>query len=262
MTAPLNGRMALVTGVSRRVGIGHGLVRRLLADGASVLATGWSPHDAEMPWGADPAGDEAVIAGLDPADGRLAHVAADLADPAVPARLVGEAIDRFGGLDIVVANHARSSHLGLADTTADDLDRAWAVNVRATLLLVQAFAAAHAGTRPGGRVVLFTSGQHLQPMPGELAYAVSKGALQQVTASLADAVADLGITVNCVNPGPVDTGYASDAQREAARRRFPAGRWGTPDDVANLVAFLVGDEAAWITGQVLNSEGGFRRHGG
>ncbi|NNE12767.1 MAG: SDR family oxidoreductase, partial [Ilumatobacter sp.] len=77
-----------------------------------------------------------------------------------------------------------------------------------------------------------------------------------------DQVADLGVTVNCINPGPVDTGWAAglpDDVRDEILGRFPAKRWGTPDDVANLVLFLVGDDGGWVTGQVINSEGGFRR---
>jgi 3-oxoacyl-[acyl-carrier protein] reductase len=96
-------------------------------------------------------------------------------------------------------------------------------------------------------------------MAGELAYATSKGALVGITPSLADVLADRGITVNTVNPGPTDTGYADEPTRERVARRFPAGRWGAPDDVARLVAWLCTDDAAWITGQVINSEGGFRR---
>jgi 3-oxoacyl-[acyl-carrier protein] reductase len=98
-------------------------------------------------------------------------------------------------------------------------------------------------------------------MPDELAYATSKGALVAITSTLADTLADRGITVNTVNPGPTDTGYATEAAHERVARRFPAGRWGAPDDVARLVAWLCTDEAAWITGQVINSEGGFRRYG-
>ncbi len=256
---PLEGRVVLVTGVSRRVGIGFGLVRRLLADGASVLATSWTPHDAEQPWGADPGGIAAVIDELGGLGHRLDHTEADLAEPETPAQLVDQAVERFGAIDVVVANHARSSDRPLGDLTAAELDLSWAVNVRATLLLAQAYANTHDADRPGGRLVLFTSGQHRGPMPGEHPYTATKGALHQLTASLADALADRGITVNCVNPGPVDTGYAHAGTRAMGERMMPAGRWGEPDDVARLVAWLVSDEARWITGQVIDSEGGFRR---
>ncbi len=96
-------------------------------------------------------------------------------------------------------------------------------------------------------------------MPNEIAYAISKGALHQMTATLADAVIDRGITVNCINPGPIDTGYATGVAHERIAKMFPAKRWGMPEDIAKLVAWLVSNEAAWITGQVLDHEGGFRR---
>jgi len=247
---PLDGRVALVTGVSRRQGIGAAIAARLLADGAAVLAAGWSPHDAAMPWGAD--------AFEAPASPRFHAVEADLADPAVPRDLVDAAVARFGRIDVVVANHARSASQSLAEVTTDELDRCWAVNARASVLLAQALGATRP-PGPGGRLVLFTSGQHRGPMAGELPYAISKGAIHQMTASLADALADRGVTVNCVNPGPVDTGWARGALHAAIAARFPAGRWGRPDDVARLVAWLASDESAWVTGQVIDSEGGFRR---
>jgi 3-oxoacyl-[acyl-carrier protein] reductase len=270
---PLDGRVALVTGVSRRIGIGMAVARRLAALGADLFVTSWTIHDREQPWGADPGGMDAVLAELragaappqapgagDPAGRRVEHLEADLLDPEAPGRVVAAAVAAFGRVDILVCNHARSSEGDLARLTAAELDTTLAVNTRAVLLLVQAFAAQHDG-RPGGRVVLFTSGQQLGPMPDELAYATSKGALVAITPTLADTLADQGITVNTVNPGPTDTGYADEAVRERVATRFPAGRWGTPDDVARLVAWLCTDEAAWVTGQVINSEGGFRRYG-
>jgi 3-oxoacyl-[acyl-carrier protein] reductase len=256
---PLAGRVAVVTGVSRQIGIGASLVRRLLTDGASVFASGWAPHDQDMPWGADPDGPQALIARLQSPDDRLGFLAVDFEDPDAPASLIGATIERFGAVDIVVANHARSSHQSLANLTATELDRSWAVNARASVLLAKALAEGRDAARPGGRVVLFTSGQHLAPMPDELPYAITKGAIHQMTASLSEALIDSGITVNCVNPGPVDTGYAHGTAHAQVAAMFPAGRWGQPDDVARLVAWLVSDEAAWITGQVLDSEGGFRR---
>jgi 3-oxoacyl-[acyl-carrier protein] reductase len=263
---PLAGRVAMVTGVSRRVGIGMAVARRLAGLGADLFVTSWTAHDREQPWGADPGGTEAVLAELRPGPtasgdlvvGRVEHLEADFLDPEAPGQVMAAAVQAFGHVDVLVCNHARSSGGGLGQLTAAELDASFAVNTRAVLLLVQAFAAQHAGG-PGGRVVLFTSGQQLGPMTGELAYATSKGALVGITASLADALADRGITVNTVNPGPTDTDYVDQATRERVARRFPGGRWGAPDDAARLVAWLSTDDAAWVTGQVINSEGGFRR---
>ena len=263
------GRVALVTGVSRRAGIGMAVARRLAGLGADLFVTSWTAHDREQPWGADPGGVDAVLAELAAAvaptagasgraAGRVEHLAADFLDPEAPAQVVAAAVAAFGHVDVLVCNHARSSAGGLGKLTAAELDASFAVNTRAVLLLVQAFAAQHDG-RPGGRAVLFTSGQHLGPMPGELAYATSKGALVEITASLADTLADRAITVNTVNPGPTDTAYVDQATRQRVAGMFPAGRWGTPDDAARLVAWLCTDDAAWITGQIINSEGGFRR---
>jgi 3-oxoacyl-[acyl-carrier protein] reductase len=173
--------------------------------------------------------------------------------------VIEHAIARFGALDVVVATHARSSDVPLRDVTAEELDLTFAANVRASVLLTQAFAEQHDPGREHGRVILFTSGQHLGPMPGELPYVVSKGAIHQMTATLADEVAGLGITVNAVNPGPVDTGYAGPELLERVAAKFPGGRWGEPEDIAPVVAFLASPESAWITGQVINAEGGFRR---
>jgi 3-oxoacyl-[acyl-carrier protein] reductase len=258
---PLAGRVALVTGVSRRIGIGMAVARRLAGLGADLFVTSWTAHDRDQPWGADPGGMDAVLAELRAARGtRVEHLEANFLDPEAPDRVLAAAVAAYGQVDVLACNHARSSEGGLGELTAAELDATFAVNARAVLLLVQAFAAQHDG-RTGGRVVLFTSGQHLGPMPGELAYAASKGALVEVTASLADALADRGITVNTINPGPTDTDYVDQATRERVARRFPAGRWGAPDDAARLVAWLCTDDAAWVTGQVINSEGGFRRFG-
>ena len=187
------------------------------------------------------------------------HGEFDLSDPDAPDRLIEAAAAEFGSLDILVCNHARSGGDGpLGTLTAAMLDAHWAVNTRSAILLAQAFAARHDG-RPGGRIVFMTSGQDLGPMTPEVAYAASKGALASITRTLADQLADQAITLNAVNPGPVDTGGYPPEVLETLRRRFPQQRWGVPDDPARLIAWLVTDEAAWITGQVINTEGGFRR---
>lgn len=241
-------RTALVTGVGRRQGIGVAVVRRLAAAGVRVVASGWPAYDGVL------GGADGIVTlrseGVD-----AAYVEIDLAEPDGPHRLV-DAVP--GHLDVLVVNHAHSAPDGLGALTAADLDRHLAVNVRATLLLVQAFAARHDG-RPGGRVVLLTSGQGRGPMPEEIAYAASKAAIAGVVETLADAVADRGITVNAVNPGPTDTGWATAPAYDAIRAGFPAGRWGTPDDAAALIGWLCSPDAGWVTGQVIHAEGGFRR---
>jgi len=231
---------ALVTGVSRRAGIGFAIVQRLEEQGLRVFTQGWSAHDEAQPWGSDD-----YAPGLE----------ADFADPDAPAQVVAAARTAIGPLDTLVVNHARSGHGRLDELTAADIDAFLHENVRASLLLVREFAAQFAAD--GGSVVLLTSGAHLAPMSREVAYAVSKGALAVATATLAEELAGRGIRVNCVNPGPTDTGWGL-AELDPARA-MPFGRWGEPDDAARLVAWLCSDDGRWVTGQVLDSEGGFRR---
>ena len=159
-----------------------------------------------------------------------------------------------------MANHASSAPDGaLGALSAEVLDGHWAADARSVILLVQAFSERHDDTRPGGRVVMMTSGQHLGPLPGEVAYAAAKAALAGITTTLADQLAGRGITLNTINPGPVDTGSMTADMWEQVKGQFPAGRCGRPDDPARLISWLCTDEAAWITGQVLNTEGGFAR---
>lgn len=265
MTQPLAGRVALVTGVSRRQGIGYAVARRLAAMGADLFVTHHRPHDVDQPWGADDV--PTLLAELrHVAPSTVTDLAADLAAAGAAEGVVDAAVDAFDHIDILVCNHARSGGDGaLLDVDAGLLDGHWQVNARATLLLTRHFALQHDG-RPGGRVVWFSSGQQLGPMRGEVAYAASKAALAGVVATVADELIDRGIILNAVNPGPVDTGYltlgAADRSPEdlgAVRASFPQGRYGEPDDPARLIAWLVSDEGRWVVGQVINSEGGLRR---
>jgi len=249
---PLAGRGALVTGVSRGIGIGYAVAARLRALGADVFIHGFVPHDASQPWGADPAGIPALAEELG-----AGHVELDFTDPAAPAACVDAAAAALGHVDVLIANHAMSCDQDLAALDAGAIDATLAVNVRATLLLVQAYARGHDDARPGGRVVLFTSGQHLEPMTRELPYAASKGALHGITASLAAELAPRRILVNALNPGPTDTGWATPELTAHELRRLPLGRWGEPADAARIVGWLATDDAAWVTGQVITSDGGF-----
>ncbi|MFI2101941.1 SDR family oxidoreductase [Isoptericola sp. NPDC019693] len=281
---PLAGRTALVTGVSRRKGIGYAVARELAGLGASVFTHHFTPHDAEQPWGQDDL--EAVHQGVMNALVGTAVAgwsSADLRDPAQVDGLVGSARALTGSLDILVCNHARSGGDGsILDMTPEALDAFWQTNTRSTLLLTRRFAEQHrtggTGARPGERltrtapadpstapkVVWMTSGQQAGPMRGEVAYATSKAALAGVTATVAADLLDLGIVLNTVNPGPVNTGYLDPgttdrplAELEALRAATPFGRWGEPADPARLIGWLVSPAGSWVVGQVLTSDGGF-----
>ena len=242
----LTDRRILVTGVSRRIGIGYAVARAFADAEAAVFATGWADSDAEQPCGAD----ETLLdlAGIE-------YLPADLADPSAPARVVAAAREALGGVDVLAAVHARSSAQSLAELDAAELDLTFAVNARATLLLVKEFAAQFDAT--DGRVITFSSGQHRGPMPGELPYIASKAAIRELTTSLAAELGPRGITVNCVNPGPVDTGYADDAGRAKLASEHPRGRWGMPSDIASVLVWLASPNSDWLTGQTLDVDGGW-----
>ncbi|HKD74267.1 MAG TPA: SDR family oxidoreductase [Ktedonobacterales bacterium] len=254
----LAGRVALITGVSRRVGIGFADAVRLAQLGADLFVHSWSPFDAGQPWGAEVSGVDALLTELRATGRRVERLAADFRAPETPARVVHAAVDALGHIDILIANHAYSTQGGLEELTADEIDAHLLVNVRGSLLLAKEFAVQHDDSRPGGRIILMTSGQHLGPMPDELAYAASKGALHQITKSLARHLAPRHITVNTIDPGPTDTGWASPEAYQWVLDHEPMGRWGQPDDTARLIAWLATDDAQWITGQVITSAGAFQ----
>ena len=250
----LRGRVALVTGVGRRRGIGSAVCRALAARGADVVLSYWKPYDRGMPWASDEDEPEALAAELRALGVRAGAVEMDLSLPESPERLLDAAERLIGRPTVLVNVAAHSTRDGYGALDAGTLDAHHAVNVRAMALLSAGFARRWPGG-PGGRIVNFSSGQALGPMVGELAYAASKGAIEAFTRTLAAEVWERGITVNAVNPGPTDTGWMT----EEIEAGLPPGTVGEPGDAARLVAFLAGDEAAWITGQTIHSEGGFFR---
>ena len=254
----VDGRVALVTGVSRRRGIGTAICRALAANGADVFFSHWLPFDRTQPVGADPDAPAALQEELRRTGVRAEGIEIDLSLPDSPGRLLDAVAERLGLPSILVNNAAYSTRDGFEKLDAETLDAHYAINLRATALLSVGFARRYPGG-PGGRIVNLTSGQSLGPMPGELAYAATKGAIEAFTVTLAAEVGHRGITVNAVNPGPTDTGWMTEEIKEELSAKFPSGRVGEPEDAARLVAFLASDEARWITGQILHSEGGFLR---
>lgn len=244
----LRGRVAVVTGAGRRRGIGAAICRALAGKGADVFFTHWNDGESEP---------KLLLEELRVVGVRAEAFELDLSLPGSPERLLDTAIEWLGPPSILVNNAAHSTRDGYETLDAAILDAHYAVNLRATALLSVLFARRYKGE--SGRIINLTSGQSLGPMPGELAYAATKGAIEAFTRTLASEVGHKGITVNAVNPGPTDTGWIPEELRSELPSKFPFGRVGEPEDAARLVAFLAGDEAAWITCQVIHSEGGFLR---
>ena len=251
-------RIAIVTGASRRGAIGAAICRALAADGHDLLFTHWQPFDAVMPWGQDDDGPEALAAELRATGRRVEHLRVDQSRPEAAGEIIDRCRETLGTPHVLVNNAAYSAYDGWEALDAATLDAHYAVNVRGMALLSIAFAKAWPGGE-GGRIINLTSGQSIGPMPGELAYAASKGAVEAFTVSLSAGLASRGITVNAVNPGPTDSGWMSAELKAELLPKFGLGRLGRPGDVARLVAFLASDAAGWITGQVIHSEGGFVR---
>jgi len=244
--------LVLVTGVGRALGLGAAIALRLAEDGWNVATTYWAPYDDRMPWG-HPAGDvERLGATLTAAGARTVAVPEDLSDIAAPDRLFSTVESALGPVTALVLSHCESVDSGLLDTTVESFDRHYAVNVRASWLLVQQFAKRFQGPADRGRVIALTSDHTV----GNLPYGATKGALDRLVIAAARELASLKVCCNVVNPGPVDTGWMTDELRTHLLAANPRGRLGQPDDTAALVSFLCSADGGWINGQLLHSDGG------
>jgi 3-oxoacyl-[acyl-carrier protein] reductase len=242
----LSGKTAVVTGGSR--GIGRAIVERLCRDGAFVVFGYASSDDAA----------QEVVRAVAEAGGRSRAVRVDLADPDGAEQLMALADKEAGGLDILVNNAAqRFTPTPLAEIEPADFDRVFSVNARSAFLTIR-----HAARtmRDGGRIVNISTANTVRAARGTGAYVASKGALEQLTAVAALELGPRGITVNTVSPGAVDTDLLRHVATPQALAAVPAmtplGRLGEPADVADVVAFLVGPDGRWMTGQNLRPTGG------
>ena len=243
MTKP--GRSAIVTGASR--GIGEAVVRRLAADGFACVVN-YAGNAAEA---------ERTVADITAAGGRAIAVHADVADAPAVAALFDAAEREFGGVDVLVNNAGIMQRAPVAESSDALFDRQVAVNLKGTFLTLREAARR---LRSGGRVVNLSTSVVGLRLETYGVYAATKAAVETLTAILAKELRGRAITVNAVAPGPTATALFLDGKSPALVEQMakapPLERLGTPEDIAAVVAFLVGPDGGWINGQVLRANGG------
>jgi 3-oxoacyl-[acyl-carrier protein] reductase len=251
----LKGRVVIVTGASRPRGIGASICRAFAEQGCNIFFTCYPPYDRQMyPDDAGSSDAQQLAEELERRGVGVKYIEADLGQADCVERILTGAEERFGGPSILVNNAAHFRRDGFEKLDARTLDAHYAVNVRGPALLSVEFARRFSG-KSGGRILFLTSGQDLGPLPGELAYVASKGAITAFMRSLAKEVGGKGITVNALDPGPTETGWMSEDLRANLIQQSAAGRLGHPEDAARLIVFLASGAAEWISGEVIHARG-------
>lgn len=262
----LQGKVALVSGINNVEGIGAACAFALAAQGAKlVLVYKPVPHPYDAGNTHRPGMDRYFRANAGDAaqvEQRLQQMGADylllerdITDEAAVAELFDAAQTRFSGVDILINNAAFADEDGtdtMATLTGQTIRRTFGVNVGGTLLMSREFLRR---CRAGGRIVSLST-DAAQAFAGQICYGASKAAIEAFTRSIALEAAPRGVTVNCVAPGPTQTGYIDDALEAALLPGMPLGRLVRPEDIADAILFLVSDQAGMITGQVLKVAGG------
>jgi glucose 1-dehydrogenase len=245
----LSGKNALVTGSSR--GIGRGIAERFAREGASVAINYVGSAQAA----------EQARAAVEAAGARAVILPANVGSAADVQRLVQAAAEALGPLDILVNNAGVEAHAPFWEVTEADYDRVLDVNLKGAFFAAQAMTRHLQATRRPGRIINISSVHEELPFPNFAAYCASKGGLRMLTRNLAVELGPLGITVNNIAPGaietPINTALLNDPVKLASlQRQIPLGRLGQPEDVAGLAVFLASDEAAYVTGATFFVDGG------
>lgn len=255
----MNSRIAIVTGVSRSKGIGRAICLELAKRGFDILFTYWLPYDRERLWSVIENEPDGISKEILEFGVRCERLELDLSSEKAFETLLNAVKNKLGNPLVLINNATYSTETTVANLTGTELDKHYAVNLKATALLTLEFIRQFKFTK-NGRIINLSSGQSLGQMPNEIAYAITKAAIETLTCTLSQEIASKGITINAVNPGPNDTGWMDEGLKSKLLNQFPMKRIGKPEDAAKLIGFLASEDAEWITGQIIHSEGGFKRY--
>jgi 3-oxoacyl-[acyl-carrier protein] reductase len=246
--------VAIVTGVSRVIGIGASIASALAESGWDLAITFWRPYDGSMPWGSKPEEIETLQAKLKSMGARTTAIEADLALADSTGQIFDVAERELGVINALIMAHCHSVDSDIIGTTIESFDTHFAVNARATWLLVREFGRRFVAEPGTGRIISITSDH----TAGNLPYGASKGAMDRIVLAAAREFRSKGITANVINPGATDTGWMSEELMSQVERITLSGRVGLPQDCANLVRFLCSKDGGWINAQLLYSNGGIQ----
>jgi 3-oxoacyl-[acyl-carrier protein] reductase len=246
------------TGVSRLKGIGYSICTELAKRNIDIFFTYWTNYDNQMPWKVDFDEPNLIQNEIRKYGVNCEKLELDLSLVNSVELLLNDVQNKLGQASILVNNATYSTQTDIDNFSATELDKHYEINLKATTLLTIEFIKRF-NFKQGGRIINLTSGQSLGEMSNEIANAVTKGAIETLTKTISQKIATKGITINAVNPGPTDTGWMDEKLTAMILEKSPMGRIGTPKDVSQLISFLASDEAEWITGQIIHSEGGFTR---
>lgn len=251
-------KIAIVTGVSRLKGIGRAICCELAENGFDIFFTYWTEYDNQMPWKVTENEPDLIQQEIISFGVQCEKLEVDLSTKNAIEKICSVVLDKMGKPLVLINNATHSTRTTIDSLTAKELDKHYEVNLKATTLLTLEFIKQFDFNK-NGRIINLTSGQSLGQMPNEIAYAITKGGIETLTTTLSQEIASKGITINAVNPGPNDTGWMSEKVKKELVNQFPMNRIGKPKDTAKLVGFLASENAEWITGQIIHSEGGFKR---
>jgi glucose 1-dehydrogenase len=244
----LTGKVALVTGAAQ--GIGQACAVRLAKEGAKVVLCD-----------VNEAAGEGAAKGIEASGGRATFVRCDVSKAADVASALAATLEAFGRVDVLVNNAGVVDDAPFLELSIDELDRVLAINLRGAFLMAQAAARQMVAQGSAGSIVNMSSINAQFALPDHVAYSISKGGINQLTKAMAIALASKDIRVNAVGPGTIDTPLLANVVKDKAFRakvlsRTPMGRYGRPDEIAAIVAWLASDEASYVTGTTVYADGG------